>query len=245
MMPPPAAEAVAIASLIAGPSSPVLFPSAPNASSLTLYQPSRPVPVTSIGGRSDSTAANLMPGFSATSEASKTSTHDDNQTDSQSYWASNQQSAEPIVFVGPVELLQTTMPFANVRPYTPKSRLKFDEPETVRTIAGTAVSAGSEAASCTWMNWAEPLLLYPCNPNRRAAEAETIFDAAYAAVVALRTGPGNHKKLLVSSHTRHGGPVLNIPKPNNLPRLIRRHSHRHSQRHHKIVVTPRLRLRLP
>lgn len=55
------------------------------------------------------------------------------------YLTENQQSAEPIVFVGPVEELQTTIPVSNHLPISPHSRVKFERAGTRKVIFGTAV----------------------------------------------------------------------------------------------------------
>jgi hypothetical protein len=58
----------------------------------------------------------------------------------------NQQSADPIVFVGPVELLQTTIPVEKNLPYFVKEYEKLVWAGTKNITIGTAVSAGSDVA---------------------------------------------------------------------------------------------------
>ena len=58
---------------------------------------------------------------------------------------SNQQSADPMVFVGPVDELQTVIPVLIALPCMPKSRAKFEEAGTAKITTGTAVSAGKDA----------------------------------------------------------------------------------------------------
>jgi hypothetical protein len=61
---------------------------------------------------------------------------------------SNQQSADPMVLVGPVEELQITIPVEkNLPNFPPKLSEKFLEALTRNMIAGTAVSDGREEAS--------------------------------------------------------------------------------------------------
>jgi hypothetical protein len=93
-----------------------------------------------------------------------------------------------MVLVGPVELLQATMPTVNRLPTGPKSIEKLLDAGTLNVIAGTAASAGNDAASCIWMNWELVLLLYPESPYSVPGEALITLLAAYAAVELLLIG---------------------------------------------------------
>ena len=68
--------------------------------------------------------------------------------------ASNQQSADPMVLVGPVLLLHTLMPVEKLRPRLPKSMLKLVLAGTEKIKTGTAVSAGTLVVLCNWINCA-------------------------------------------------------------------------------------------
>lgn len=70
------------------------------------------------------------------------------------YWISNQVSADPAVYVGPVELFTTTMPCKNRLPMVPNDAEKLAVAPTVTTITGTEalVSSANVGRSNTRMN---------------------------------------------------------------------------------------------
>lgn len=94
------------------------------------------------------------------------------------YCTSNQQSAEPIVLVGPVLELQIVMPVDIALPLIPKSIEKLLVAGTVNVITGTAVSAGSDAVLWICINCEDVFELYPESPHSVPAEALATLDAS-------------------------------------------------------------------
>ena len=76
--------------------------------------------------------------------------------------AVNQQSAAPIVLVGPVDELLTAIPLVNGMPVMGTSTEKLDEAGTeMGGNVGAVVSAGTVALLKTKMNCCEVLEFYP------------------------------------------------------------------------------------
>src|SRR5215469_329374 len=101
------------------------------------------------------------------------------------YWASNRQSAEPIVLEPCVLLLQTTQPRVNHLPPGVNATPPFDVNDTAIEISGIAPSAGTLLASKIWMNCELPFVLVKLTPITRHWPLKTTRLEASAGLKAL------------------------------------------------------------